>query len=82
MDASRPSPEASTPAPRPEDSPRRLKILHLEDSPEDALLVEEALRNERVDCDLVVVSEAADFDRELAKGGVDVVLSDYSLPRD
>ena len=82
MDVSRPSPEASAPAPRPEDSPRRLKILHLEDSPADALLVEEALRNERVDCDLVVVSEAADFDRELAKGGVDVVLSDYSLPRD
>ena len=82
MDLSRPSPEASTPAPRPEDPPRRLKILHLEDSPADALLVAESLRNERMDCEIVVVAEAADFDRELAKGDVDVVLSDYSLPRD
>ena len=64
-----------------EEPPRRLKILHLEDSPVDALLVQEMLRNEHVDFDVVVVSEQADFDRELAKGDVDVVISDYSLPR-
>jgi DNA-binding NtrC family response regulator len=59
----------------------RLKILHLEDSPADALLVEEMLRADHVDCEIVVVAEPAEFERELAKGDVDVVISDYSLPR-
>ena len=63
------------------DPVRRLKILHLEDSPADALLVEEMLRADHVDCEIVVVSEPAEFERELAKGDVDVVISDYSLPR-
>lgn len=38
-------------------------------------------RNDQVDCDITVVAGEADFERELAKGGVDVVISDYSLPR-
>ncbi len=74
-------PEAASADRLPENLPRRLKILHLEDSPVDAMLVQEMLRNEHVDFDIVVVSEPADFERELAKGGVDVVISDYSLPR-
>ena len=68
-------------APVLEKPPPRLKILHLEDSPADALLVEEMLRNDHVDCDITVVAEPADFERELARGDVDVVISDYSLPR-
>ena len=72
---------AAPEAPAPGAPLRRLKILHLEDSPTDALLVAEMLRNDHVDADIVVVSEPADFERELAKGDVDVVISDYSLPR-
>lgn len=62
-------------------SARTLRILHLEDNPLDASLVEEMLRLDHVDCDIKVVSEPEDFERELAKGNVDVIISDYSLPR-
>ncbi len=80
MDANALLPSAETPAPDPAKPARRLKILHLEDDPADALLVQEILRDEHVDCEIVVVSKPADFERELAKGDVDVVISDYSLP--
>ena len=73
MDASRANETVPPPA-------KRLKILHLEDSPTDALLVREMLVADRVDCDLVVVSEPDEFERALAQGDVDVVISDYSLP--
>ena len=73
MDASRANETVPPPA-------KRLKILHLEDSPTDALLVREMLAADRVDCDLVVVSEPDEFERALAQGDVDVVISDYSLP--
>ena len=81
MDAPRPNPEAAPPAPTPDTPARKLKILHLEDSPLDALLVQEMLRSDHLDFDIVVVSEPEDFERELAKGDVDVIISDYSLPR-
>jgi signal transduction histidine kinase len=77
MDAPQPQIPA---APAPPAPVGRLKILHLEDNPTDALLVREMLRAECVDCELVVVSEPDEFERELAKGDVDVVISDYSLP--
>ena len=76
MDALQPKVPAA-PAPAPDG---RLKILHLEDNPTDALLVREMLIADRVACELVVVSEPDEFERELAKGDVDVVISDYSLP--
>ena len=66
-------------APKP-DAPRRLRILHLEDNPQDVLLVREMLRADHVDCNVVVVSTPEEFERELARGDVDVVISDYSLP--
>jgi len=81
MNESIPSSETAAAGRLPEEPPRRLKILHLEDSPVDALLVQEMLASENVDCEIIVVSEPADFERELAKGDVDVVISDYSLPR-
>ena len=59
---------------------KRLKILHLEDNPTDALLVREMLDADQVPCDVVVVASPEDFERELARGDVDVVISDYSLP--
>jgi CheY-like chemotaxis protein len=74
MDASRANETVPPPA-------KRLKILHLEDDSTDAMLVRETLAADRVDCELVVVSEPGEFERELAKGDVDVVISDYSLPR-
>ncbi len=59
---------------------RRLRILHLEDDPLDAELVQEMLRLDHVDCDIKVVSTSEDFDREMEKGDVDIVISDYNLP--
>jgi len=76
-----PKPADAQESNRSPEPPRRLKILHLEDSPVDAELVQEILRSEHVDCDIIVVAEKEDFDRELAKGDVDVIISDYNLPR-
>ena len=59
---------------------RRLRILHLEDNLLDAALVEEMLRLDHVDCDITVVWKPEDFKREMEKGNVDVVISDYNLP--
>ena len=74
MNASSPN-ESAPPFPE-----KRLKILHLEDNPTDALLVREMLDADQVPCDVVVVAGPEDFERELARGDVDVVISDYSLP--
>lgn len=70
---------ASREAPPP--AARRLRILHLEDSPADALLVREMLAADRIDCDITVVATPEAFARELERGGVDVIISDYNLPR-
>ncbi len=77
---------ASTPASPPNTAAtstaasRRIRIIHLEDSPLDASLVEEMLKGENIDCEITLVSNKEDFVRELAKGGTDVIISDYNLP--
>jgi len=59
---------------------QRLKILHLEDDPLDAELVQVALANEGIPCDVQVVVTGDDFISTLDKGGIDLVLADFSLP--
>jgi two-component system cell cycle sensor histidine kinase/response regulator CckA len=58
-----------------------MKILHLEDSAEDAALVRALLHAEWPQCEIVVVSTKPDFTRELAHGGYDLILSDFALPQ-
>jgi serine phosphatase RsbU (regulator of sigma subunit) len=57
-----------------------LQILHLEDDPADAELVEATLVREGVVCNVRVVATRDDFVAALEQGGVDLVLADYSLP--
>jgi PAS domain S-box-containing protein len=57
-----------------------VRILHLEDVPEDAELVHERLRSEGIDCEVRVVSDEASFREALDAGGLDLILSDHALP--
>jgi signal transduction histidine kinase len=57
-----------------------LRILHLEDDPRDAELVQEALETTGMVCDITRVQTQADFTASLEQGGFDVILADYALP--
>jgi PAS domain S-box-containing protein len=56
-----------------------LRILHLEDSPDDVELVERALAQQGVPCTIEVVGSRADFERALEATAHDLILSDYRL---
>ena len=57
-----------------------LRILHLEDDPLDATLVQAALEADGIECDTTCVVSRAAFVSALEAGKVDLVLSDFSLP--
>jgi len=57
-----------------------LQILHLEDDPVDAELVEATLLREGVACQIRVVATRDDFVAALAAGNIDLILADFSLP--
>jgi sigma-B regulation protein RsbU (phosphoserine phosphatase) len=57
-----------------------LRILHLEDDPGDAELVQATLADEGIECEIVVVSTREDFAAELKKRGFDLILADFALP--
>ena len=57
-----------------------LHILHLEDDPNDAALVQATLEGEGIICATTCVQSRADFVTALEQGGIDLVLSDFSLP--
>ena len=58
-----------------------LKIIHLEDNPNDALLVRETLEQEGIEATLRCVSDRAGFVFAIRQQDADLVLSDYSLPQ-
>ena len=57
-----------------------LQIVHLEDDPNDKLLIHAALLGEDIACDVVHVSTREDFVQELQGRDLDLILSDYALP--
>ena len=57
-----------------------LRILYLEDDPRDAELVQEILAAGGIECALTRVETETDFTSTLEKGGIDLVLADYTLP--
>ena len=57
-----------------------LRILHLEDDPNDAALVQRALQAEGIQYSVTRVQTRDEFVAALEHGGVDLILSDYSLP--
>lgn len=57
-----------------------MKILHLEDDPNDRELVAVLLRSECPEFEVVQAGTRAEFIARLGQGGIDVVLSDYTIP--
>ena len=60
---------------------RPLRVLLVEDSPDDAELVMRHLSRGGFTVDHVQVEERDAFVSQLARGGWDIVISDYALPR-
>ncbi|HYF67598.1 MAG TPA: PAS domain S-box protein [Ohtaekwangia sp.] len=58
----------------------KLKILILEDSPDDADLIERELRKAGLDFSSIVVNQRVEFEAALHEVRPDVILSDHSLP--
>ena len=56
-----------------------LRVLHLEDSPQDAELVERALDRSGLGCSITWITTGQELEAALAKGGFDIVLSDDGL---
>jgi len=57
-----------------------LHILHLEDDPSDAALIQSTLEAGGVACAITRAQNRDDFVAALERGGVDLILSDFSLP--
>jgi signal transduction histidine kinase/DNA-binding response OmpR family regulator len=57
-----------------------LSILLLEDSVQDAELIQELLEADHFVCDIARVQTRAEFVAALENGGIDLVLADYKLP--
>jgi PAS domain S-box-containing protein len=57
-----------------------IHILHLEDNPTDAKLIQSTLESEGIACTTTRVETEDDFVAALEHGGIDLVLSDFSMP--
>jgi PAS domain S-box-containing protein len=62
------------------DVTRPLRVLHLEDNPRDAEMVQDQLTREGVACDIAMAHNQASFEAALAREPFDLILSDYNLP--
>ncbi len=58
-----------------------LKVLHLEDCEDDAVLVERALRRSGLTCEVRRVESRGDFVAALGEWRPDAILVDYNLPQ-
>ena len=59
---------------------RPLRILHLEDEPNDVTLIREALALDGLDAQIQNVATQEAFVAALERGGFNLILSDYALP--
>jgi len=59
---------------------KNVKILHVEDDPNDADLIERHLKKSNIQCDVKVVSSADDYIFALKEFHPDIVLSDQCIP--
>jgi signal transduction histidine kinase len=57
-----------------------LHILHLEDDPNDSALVQSTLKDGGISCTTTRVQTEKDFVAALESGGIDLILSDYTMP--
>src|SRR5437773_5180343 len=63
-----------------EQARRRVRILHLEDDANDAELIGVALAADGLPVTLQVVATRDEFAAALARGQIDLILSDYAVP--
>jgi DNA-binding response OmpR family regulator len=57
-----------------------IQILHLEDDPADAELVQVTLAQAGLACSITQAQTQAEFATGLRDGGTDIILADYRLP--
>jgi CheY-like chemotaxis protein len=57
-----------------------LRVLHLEDDPHDAELIENELREHGIACSITRIYTRNDFESALKSGPCDLILSDSKLP--
>jgi PAS domain S-box-containing protein len=57
-----------------------MRILHLEDSANDAELMARLIRDEWAECEIQRTSQAGEFEAALARSDFDLILSDYTMP--
>jgi PAS domain S-box-containing protein len=57
-----------------------LRILLLEDDPQDAKLIQDLLETDHFVCEITRVETRAEFLAALKRGGIDLILADYQLP--
>ena len=57
-----------------------LRILHVEDNPHDAELIQAILSAEGISCEVVLAGTHEEYSTALSKEKFDIVLCDYSLP--
>lgn len=58
-----------------------MRILHLEDNPDDAELVRGVVAREWPQSELVLARTRAEYEAALTRGPYDLILSDFSLPQ-
>src|ERR1700694_974612 len=58
----------------------RLRILSVEDDPNDAALIQDLLETEGILCEVTRVDTEAALLASVEQGGIDLILADYSLP--
>jgi len=59
---------------------KKLRILNLEDNPNDSDLIKELLEDGGIECEIRRVETESEFLAACDKGGFDIILSDYNLP--
>ena len=57
-----------------------LRVLHLEDDPNEAGIVQAMLESEASPCHITHVQQSGDFAEALERGDIDLIISDYALP--
>ncbi len=58
-----------------------IHVLHLEDDPMDAELIQEKLEVAGLDCQIIHVKTREEFDAAIRRGGHDIILADFRLPQ-
>jgi DNA-binding NtrC family response regulator len=57
-----------------------IHILHLEDDPADAELIQSMVEEEAPPCRIILAREREEYDQALRQNGIDIILADFKLP--